>query len=359
MIAAPRVTIVTSVRDAGEHLDAAFESISAQTCRDWEWLVADDGSRDGSDARIAAWARRDPRIRLLARVGTDAAGQMVALLNQGIAEARAPLIARMDGDDVARPERLEAQVSFLERNPRITVVDSQVEPLGAPPGGGEGMRRFVAWVNSLAAAERGGGESHAAIARDILVESPLVQPAVMMRRDAVLAVGGYRAGDFPEDYDLWLRLLLSGERFAKIPRVLLDWRDSATRLTRTDPRYRPAAFFALKKEALWALDGEAIARGPLAVWGAGGQGRVWRRLLRERGVRPAFFIDIDPRKIGRVLLGAPVLPPDALRERAWSYLLGVVAAPGARDLIRGHLAREGFLDANGDATGDRLIRFVQ
>jgi hypothetical protein len=284
---------------------------------------------------------------------------MIALVNEGIAEARAPLVARMDADDVARPGRLEAQVAFLAMNPRTAVVDAMVEWFGSPPGGGEGMRRYVDWVNGLAAPERGGGESHAAIARDIFVESPLVQPAVTMRRDALLACGGYRDGDFPEDYDLWLRLLLRGERFAKIPRVLLEWRDTATRLTRTHPRFRPAAFFALKAEALWALEGERIARGPLAVWGVGGGGRPWRRLLRERSVSPAFFVDVDPRKIGRTLAGAPILAPDALGARAWSYLLVVVAARGARDDIRAHLIGEGFLDSGGFSIGDRIVRFVQ
>jgi hypothetical protein len=265
----------------------------------------------------------------------------------------------MDADDVARPERLAEQVALLERAPRVTVVDSRVAWIGSVPGGGGGMRRYIEWANALADGERGGGESHAAIARDFFVESPVINPAAMARRAAIAAAGGYRDGDFPEDYDLWLRLLLRGERFAKIPRTLLEWRDAPTRLTRTHPRYRRAAFVAIKSEALWRLEGERIAEGPAAVWGAGGRGRAWRRFLRERGVRPRFVVDIDPRKIGRALDGAPVVPPEALARRRWAYLLVVVAAPGARAVIRAHLEAEGIVDAAGLATGGRIVRFVQ
>ncbi len=354
----PLVTIVTTVRDAGARLDPAFESIVRQTFRDWEWLVADDGSHDGSDARIEGWARRDPRIRVR-RGARGARGGMVALLNEALAEARGALVARMDADDVAHAERLAEQVAFLDRVPGVAVVDSRVASIGTAPGGGAGMRRFVDWANGLADGERGGGESHAAIERDFFVESPVINPAATARRAAIAAAGGYRDGDFPEDYDLWLRLLLRGERFTKIPRVLLEWRDAPTRLTRTHPRFRPAAFLAIKSEALWALEGGRMARGPLAVWGAGGRGRAWRRFLRERGARPAFVVDIDPRKIGRALDGAPVVAPGALRERAWAYLLVVVAAPGARAAIRAHLETARLADAPGLATDGRIVRFVQ
>jgi hypothetical protein len=295
---------------------------------------------------------------------------MIALLNDALREAHGDLVARMDADDVAHPDRLAEQVAFLDSNPQIAVADSRVAWLGAEFAAGgpaharersssEGMRLYIDWLNGLASGERGGGQSHEAIARDIFVESPLVHPAVMARRHTVIAAGGYREGAFPEDYDLWLRLFLAGHRFAKLPRVLLEWRDHAARLTRTSARYSLEAFAALKRDALWALEGDVLAAGTTIVWGAGGGGRAWRRWLREHGVTPAFLVDIDARKIGRSLSGAPVRAPDALTAHPWDYLLVVVAARGARDEIRAYLAREGFTDIERRAVHGKRIRFVQ
>lgn len=334
-----------------------------QSFRDWEWLVADDGSRDGSPERLAAWARRDPRIRLR---GAPSAGggaaplppRMIPLVNEGLREARGDLVARMDADDIAHPERLAEQVAFLDANPHVSVVDSRVSWLG-DDSSALGMRVYIDWLNGLANAERGRGESHDAIARDIFVESPIVNPAVVVRRSALLSAGGYRDGAFPEDYDLWLRLFLAGHRFAKLPRTLLEWRDHAARLTRTHPRYGLDGFAALKRDALWALEGAQIAAGATVVWGAGSRGRSWRRFLRERGVTPAFLVDVDARKIGRALSGVPVRAPDALDAHPWDYLLVVVAARGARDEIRAYLARAGFVDAAGHPIEGKRVRFVQ
>src|SRR5205814_831107 len=90
-----------------------------------------------------------------------------------------------------------------------------------------------------------------AIARERFIESPLVHPSVLARR-AVLAENGYRDGPFPEDYELWLRLLARGVLMAKVPRVLLTWREHAARATRRDPRYAPARHRELKVQALLA-----------------------------------------------------------------------------------------------------------
>ena len=76
-----------------------------------------------------------------------------------------------------------------------------------------------------------------AIAREIWIESPLAHPSVVMRRTCLERLGGYQDHGWPEDYDLWLRMHLAGERLAKVPEVLLDWREHPARLTRIDSRY--------------------------------------------------------------------------------------------------------------------------
>jgi cellulose synthase/poly-beta-1,6-N-acetylglucosamine synthase-like glycosyltransferase len=330
----PRLSVLTAVRNGLEHLDQAIESIRAQTLRDWEWVIVDDGSTDGTGDRLLTWARRDPRIRPFSR-GPEG---LVAALNAGLTRCRGALVARMDADDIALPERLALQTAALDTDPQLTVVDGRVELFGGERN--DGMRRYVVWLNDHA--------DHQSIADDIFVESPIVHPAAAYRRAAVAAGSGYRAGDFPEDYDLWLRLHAGGARFGKLPQTILRWRDHPRRLTRTDRRYRDSAFTALKQQALWELEGAAMtgrgiacggeADGGMVLWGAARATRCWRQWLRRQGVQPTFIVDANPKRHGHTILDAPVLDPAVLPRRPWSYLLVTVSSPDARAEIRQRLA---------------------
>jgi hypothetical protein len=194
------------------------------------------------------------------------------------------------------------------------------------------MRRYERWLNSLCTPEE--------VRNGLFVESPLVHPSVAMRADALRGLGGWRAFDGPEDYDLWLRALDAGLRFAKLPEALLGWRDGKMRLTRVDPRYAPARFLALKLDAL--------ARGPLAgarsvvVWGGGPVGKAWSRALRARGHGVAAFVEVDPRKIGGSLHGAPVVAVEEASRLRGPLHLAAVGQRGARDRIRAAAARLGL-----------------
>jgi glycosyltransferase involved in cell wall biosynthesis len=319
----PRVSVLLPVRDAAAFLEEAFGSLRAQTLADHEVLAVDDASRDESPRLLASLARQDPRIRVLR---PEAPG-LVAALNAALARARAPYVARMDADDRAAPERLLRQARRLDQDPGTDVLGCRVA-LGEEAG--PGMRAYVAWSNALL--------DHDAIVRDLFVESPLVHPTVMMRREALLALGGYRAFDGPEDYDLWLRAHAAGLRFAKLDEPLLFWRDGKARLTRTDPRYAPARFLALK---LGHLE-RALAERPAVLWGAGKTGKGWARALLGRGHRVAAFVEVDPRKLGQTIHGAPVLPVSAAGAFPGALHLIAVGQPGARERIRGEAARLGL-----------------
>lgn len=192
------------------------------------------------------------------------------------------------------------------------------------------MRRYVRWSNSLVTPEQ--------IRNALFVEAPLVHPSVVIARGALEAVGGYRDLGLPEDYELWMRLILSGYRAAKVPEVLLDWRDSPRRLTRTDPRYDASRFLATKLRYLPAV---IPAPRPIQIWGAGPIGRRWARELRGLGYEIRRFVDVDPRKLGRRLRGVPVEPPSVLHTRD-GFVLAAVGTPGAREQIEAALAARGL-----------------
>lgn len=331
----PRVSIVLPVRNGGPALDAALDSLLAQTDPRWEAIVVDDQSTDDTAERLAAAARRDPHGRLrLHRTPPDAAG-LVAALNLGLAHARAPIIARLDADDVAHPERLARQCEALESRPALGLVSCQVA-FGGVPGSAGGYERHVQWLNSLTTPEL--------IRRQRFVESPFAHPSVAFRRDLVDRHGGYRDGDFPEDYELWLRWLDADVLMDRLPETLLTWNDPPGRLSRTHPRYATEAFYRLKATYLarW-LRRMVPEERPIWIWGAG---RLTRRRvdpLLATGLRPGAWVDVDPRKIGRTHAGAPVVAPDALLTATpRPFVLPFVGGWESRSIITGRLHARGY-----------------
>ncbi|WP_408588303.1 glycosyltransferase [Novosphingobium sp.] len=204
----PRISVALSVYNGERFLAQAIESVLGQTCGDFEFLILDDGSRDATPAIIADHAARDPRIRPIVRENRG----LVASLNQLLAEARAPLVARMDADDLCLPERLGRQLAYLDAHPEIGVLGTwteDIDELGGP-------HPVLAPDHPL---------GHEDFLRAVELSLPLLcHPAVMYRRDVVLSVGGYH-GAFRhcEDLDLWLRLA-AVTRIANLPERLLRYR---------------------------------------------------------------------------------------------------------------------------------------
>lgn len=321
--------------NAAGTLDEAMVSLLEQSLSDFEIIAVDDGSTDGTSDRLGVWAGRDPRVRVL-RIKHCG---IIGALNAGLTRCQAPLIARMDADDRAHPQRLELQASFLDRHPDTTAVGCLVEAF--PPGQvREGYKQYVDWLNSLVTPEQ--------IAREIYIESPLAHPSMVIRRRWLDKVGGYQERSWPEDYDLWLRMHLAGASFAKVERVLFYWREHAPRLTRTDSRYSVENF--LRAKAHYLVRGPTDGADAVILWGAGQMGRrISKHLVRE-GAPVAAFLDIDPKKIGRQLRGIPILAVDDLPElwRRFDHpiLLAAVGSRGARRLIRERLRSMGFREGS-------------
>ena len=176
----PAVSVVMPVRNGERFLGEALESTLSQTLADLELIVIDDGSTDSTPELLAAVARSDARVR----VQRQEPGGLTVAINAGCELAQAPLIARMDADDVMLPDRLERQAAHLESNADvgllgggIVLVDEQGREIDREPGRPE---------------------------LDFLVRNELTHGTVVMRADALRALGGYRL-DQSEDYDLWLR----------------------------------------------------------------------------------------------------------------------------------------------------------
>ena len=322
----PRLSIVLPVRNEAEFLPQALASMERQTFAEWELVAVDDGSTDATPLILATASRRDPRIRVIPFAGRG----LVPALNAGLSACRAPFVARMDGDDISHPRRLELQVACLESNPAVGLVTSAFRHF--PRSRLRiGMLAYETWQNSL--------DSHEAIMRDRFVESPFVHPSVMFRKELVTGVGGYRDMGWAEDYDLWLRLAAAGVRFARLPKTLFFWRDRPGRATRNMAEYTAAAFRACKVHHL--RQGFLTGVDEVVLAGAGKEGRAWRVALSGEGVAVKCWVDVDPRKIGRMLHGAPVIGADAASP-AMGRLLITVGTRGAREELRRWATAVGF-----------------
>lgn len=317
--------------NAAETIDETMESLCSQTLTSCEFVVIDDGSQDSTVERLQAWAARDARVRL---IRITHAG-IIEALNTGFAACRADLIARMDADDLARPQRLEKQADFLELHPDVAAVGCLVEGFPAHTVR-EGFKIYIAWLNSMVTSEE--------IARGIFIESPLAHPSVMIRRSWLERMGGYQENGWAEDYDLWLRMHLAGARFSKVPEVLLEWREHPRRLTRTDSRYSVENF--LRAKARYLVQGPLNGRDAVIVWGAGQMGRRLSKHLEREGAPLVAFIDIDPKKIGSTRRGKPIITAQDLPlwwerfERP--IVLAAVGSRGARALIGDQLVSVGL-----------------
>jgi len=310
------VSVVVPVRDGEAFLDEALRSIAEQTHEELEVVVVDDGSRDASGDIAREWASRDSRFRV---VSQEPLG-FVAASQRACAEARGDYVAAMGADDVARPRRLELQLAAL----RSEGLDACGGGVSYFPDATDGLLRYERWLNSLTTVE--------AATRDLFVECPVGHPTLVARAGAI----SYRAVDWPEDYDLVLRLWAGGGRFRNVDEVVLDWRDHPARLARTDERYSLAAFARCK---VHHLRGHVLRGRSAVVWGSGPVGKLHARALLDAGVEVAAFVDVDPRKIGKRIYGIPVVAHDAGPRDG--VVLGAVAGETARARLRALALEQG------------------
>ena len=323
----PFVSILMPVRNEEKFLKAALASIKAQTFQEWELVVVDDGSTDGTGGILAA-AAADERIRVV----QNSCRGLVAALNLGLAECRGVFIARMDGDDISHPERLARQLKVFAGSPATGLVAASFRHF--PRSGLKiGMLAYEAWQNSLT--------SHERIMADIFVESPFVHPGVMFRKKIIDRLGGYRDMGWPEDYDLWLRMAADGVLFAKTAEPLIFWRDRLQRATRTMAEYSADAFRRCKAHHLQS--GFLKDSTDVILAGAGKEGRAWQRVLAEIGIKVSQWVDVDPKKRGRTLHGAEIAAPADISP-AQGKMLVTVGTRGARAGIREWAAAAGFVE---------------
>ena len=292
----PRVSWLIPVYNGEAFLAEALESVLTQDFTDFEVVVVDDGSTDGTAGILADHAARDPRIKVIAQPN----GGIVSALNTGLARCRGEFVARMDADDVALPHRLSFQVAWLDAHPGCVLV------------GGYAVSRDAAGKVT----HRTTGGRHRRT--DLGVFPPRIcvsmHPLITLRRSALEAVGAYRA-DHPhaEDYDLFIRLAAHGTLDNPAQDVLVYRRhEGAISIRHVETQERSAAMAEVE-----AIEAQGA---PLPDWlvEAYVRLRIFRRYNR-----------VDPAKaragLGRALADLLRLRPASLFDRRYLRLRAILA----------------------------------
>ena len=265
---APELSVVMPVRNAMPHLDASLASILGQTFGDFEFVIRDEASTDGSREVLRAWAARDARVRLTE--GDEVLGPSGSS-NWVVRESRAPLVARMDADDVAHADRLRRQVEILRAHPDVVLVGALWES-----------------IDEAGRVVRGRDRGRLARCSGF---APFPHPSIAFRREPFVHAGGYRSEcEFWEDVDLYLRMAEHGQ-IAVLPAPLLRVRHSraGVRLLARDRVEEAYDRMFRRVAALPPRDGllpqAIVSVASVELW-AGGRPRILGRLRRRARLGP-------------------------------------------------------------------------
>ena len=302
-LAEPLISVVMPVRNASGTVKKALDSLFNQTLSRFELIVINDGSTDQTSQVLNSYA--DARLRII-----DQAHQGIAKsLNHGIKAAKSGLIARMDADDISSPDRLLMQYEYLQKHPCTGVVGTQVKFEGNIEKQ-RGYFQYCQWINRLISSYE--------LYVNRFVDAPLAHPTILFRKEIIEKHGYYDESDLPEDYELWLRWMDKGVRFAKVRKVLLTWCDSPGRLSRVHSNYSQEAFYKIKTKYLanWIFRKFPGKLPEIWIWGWGKAVFKKSSCLQSHGLKICGYIDLanaSPTQQKRRVIHYMNIPPPGNR----------------------------------------------
>lgn len=293
MIKIPTVSCLMPVYNAERYLEEAVESILSQTMVDWELILVDDGSQDSSGEILSRLSLREPRIKILSQSNTG----IVGALNAGLSLCRGEYVARMDADDISFPSRFERQSAYLAAHQECVLVGGIA--LSSKPG----CKRE--------GADSGGGRFTTDLTRFPPRLAVSVHPLIMVRRSALVCIGGYSA-KFPhaEDHDLYIRISKFG-RIVNPPIDILFYRRHSNQVSIKHLEVQERSAAHAEARGVAETRGKEVAKATLDTYV---YLRVWRRYVT---VDPETALTMVPAVIWKMLTpsGSNVWTKDYLRLR--------------------------------------------
>lgn len=321
-----RVSVLLPFRNAEDSLERAVESVMAQDEVCNLIMVMNQEHSDAAERILKRYENR--QITFIQELCKG----IVPALNTGLRAVNTPYVARMDADDEMLPGRLKAQCDFLDAHPNVHLISGKVRYNGSSAEQ-SGYRIFVDQLNALQTPEQ--------LYQFRFVESPFAHPAVCFRFEEDFRSGLYREGDFPEDYELWLRWYAEkGPNMAAcLNREVLRWNDPPERLSRMHPAYSQEAFDSIRLPhlVLW-LKAAIGTRMPILIAGGGKLAKRKIRKLQEHGLVISAFSDLIPRKIE----GLSFILWNDLPESGEYFVVSLVSNRNSRYAIAEALESKGY-----------------
>ena len=320
----PMASIVLPYRNSERTLKRCLDSIFKQTFKNWELIAVNDCSKDASHKVLESFQKIDDRIKSFNSHGRG----IVDALNFGISSANSEIIIRMDSDDEMQPDRIKKQVEFLNANSSVDLVSSKVlyKADKMQAFNGKGYSLYVDWINQIL--------SQKEIQLHRFEESPFAHPSVTFRRTLIDKYGPYRDGNFPEDYELWLRWLSKDVKMQKLECNLLTWYDSPQRLSRIGTSYSEDAFQQVKAAYLskW-LKEQNLLKKKISVWGLGKVAKRQIKYLQPQRINLSRFYEVDPAKVGNFYQGSPIVSFNEINFDKEEFILILTGSRGAKEKI--------------------------
>lgn len=315
------VSILMPLRNALPFLRDCLDSILQQTYSNWELIVVNDHSSDGSEVILQEYHEKDRRIKWFQNEGKG----IIDALKMAYSKSEGTLISRMDADDLMPERKLELLRAALIEQPDHLATGfvsyfSHQGKLGA------GFRRYEQWLNDLCLNNAHYGE--------IYKECVIPSPCWMVHRKTFERIGAFETSVYPEDYDLAFRMYREKVPVIGIQEVLHHWRDHGDRASRNDPNYADHSFLDLKLGYFLELDHDPER--PLYIWGAGKKGKRAAQFLIDQKC-DFHWISDNEQKIGKDIYGK-IIQHSAEIETGGTVVV-LVANPNEQQAIERQLEK--------------------
>jgi len=281
------ISILMPVKNTDPFLQECIDSIINQTYTNWELIAINDHSTDSSLEILKAFEFQDSRIQVYTNQGEG----ILAALQMAYEQSCGAFISRMDSDDINALHKYESMLRHLQNAGKGHVALGQVKYFSAD-GVGDGFQKYEQWLNGLI--------SKGNCFDEIYKECVIPSPAWMLHRDDIDRIGGICTELIPEDYDLCFRMYKNGIRCLPSDDVILHWRDSPNRTSRTHEDYTETTMLAVK--CYYFLDIDYKAENNLVVWGGGKRGKYIAKYLVRRDI-PFTWVCNNKNKIGHEIYG--------------------------------------------------------
>jgi glycosyltransferase involved in cell wall biosynthesis len=288
----PLISILTPFKNTELFLDNCIQSILNQTYPNWELIIVDDFSSDGSYQLLESFALNDARIKLFKNNNPG----IIGALQLGLSKSSGEFVTRMDSDDIMLPNKLEAMIQQLLQHGRNHIALGLVHYF-SEDGIKDGYKKYEAWLNNLTV----NGNNYSEIYKECVIPSP----CWMLHKEDLLTVDAFNPSRYPEDYDLAFRFYKHNMTCIPSQAVIHKWRDYSTRASRTDEHYAENHFLDIKLHYFLELDYNKNKT--LILWGAGKKGKLTAKKLINKGVEFHWICD-NPKKIGKDIYGIKLLP---------------------------------------------------